>query len=203
MICRHSMNHETFVTHFKKTDPLVAGLISAHGEYQIPQRGDFFDALIRSILGQQVSTKAAQAVYNKLLSRYNQILDPGILRLATQEELREVGISRQKYSYIVDLSEHFIEKQHIFESLDSASDQEVIESLTQIKGIGVWTAQMFLMFTLGRLDVFPIDDLGIRHAMYKLYDLPKDSPRKLLIQKSEPWTPYRSVACWHLWKSLH
>jgi DNA-3-methyladenine glycosylase II len=185
------MTHNTFLKHFDETDPAIAALLRQFGEYHIPERSDYFEALLRSIMGQQVSVKAAQAVYDKLCARYNDVLDPGILRDATQEELREAGISRQKASYINDLSDKFL------------SDPEKFESLTSIKGIGVWTAQMFLMFTLRRLDVFPVLDLGIRNAMIKLYSWDKETKHVVYNDYSERWAPYRSVACWYLWKSLH
>lgn len=198
------MNHAQFLKHFRTVDPKISALLEKFGEYQIPQRDDYFIALVRAIMGQQVSVKAAQAVYDKLEARYNGILDPGILMKATQEELRECGISRQKYGYVVDLSTKFVEQSELFDGLDSMPDEEVIVALTSIKGIGVWTAQMFLMFTLGRLDVFPIDDLGIRTAMANEYGFERDVVKKdRYIKLSEPWAPYRSVACWYLWKSLH
>ena len=197
------INPEDYNNHFKSADPKIHDLIASLGSMQLPIVRDYYDALIRAIVGQQVSTKAAQAVYDKLLSRYNSILDPGILKEASQEELREAGISRQKHKYIVDLSTHFVEKPEIFEKLETLEDDRVIESLTAIKGIGVWTAQMFLMFTLRRMDVFPVDDLGIRTAMAKLYDFDRDAtPKKLYLELSQPWAPYRSVASWYLWESL-
>lgn len=197
------INPEDYTSHFKTADPKIHDLISNLGRMQFPIVRDYYDALIRAIVGQQVSTKAAQAVYEKLLSRYNSILDPGILKASTQEELREAGISRQKHKYIVDLSTHFVEKPEIFEKLEKLDDDRVIESLTSIKGIGVWTAQMFLMFTLRRMDVFPADDLGIRTAMAKLYNFDRDAtPKKLYVELSQPWAPYRSVASWYLWESL-
>jgi DNA-3-methyladenine glycosylase II len=198
------MNHASFVSHFEKSDPTIAALLLKFGEYEIPQRGDYYNALIRSIVGQQVSVKAAQSVFEKLEARYNGILDPGILAQSTQEELRECGISRQKYSYIVDLSDKFMNQTELFEDLVNMQDEEVITALTSVKGIGVWTAQMFLMFTLARLDVFPVDDLAIRTAMAKQFGFKRDEVKRAKYHKlSEPWAPYRSVACWYLWKSLH
>lgn len=198
------MNHASFVAHFKKSDPTIAALLIKFGEYEIPQRDDYFNALIRAIVGQQVSVKAAQSVFEKLVARNNGILDPSILAKSTQEELRECGISRQKYSYIVDLSEKFMNQTELFQELANMRNEEVITALTSVKGIGVWTAQMFLMFTLGRLDVFPVDDLAIRTAMANEFGFERDEVKKERYHKlSEPWTPYRSVACWYLWKSLH
>ena len=198
------MNHASFVAHFRKSDPKIAALLEKFGEHELPKRDDYFVALVRAIVGQQVSVKAAQSVFDKLVARNNGILDPGILAKTTLEELRECGISRQKYSYIIDLSEKFMTQTEIFEGLSELSDEEIIASLTSIKGIGVWTAQMFLMFTLGRLDVFPVDDLAIRQAMANEFGFERDAVKKAKYHKlSEPWIPYRSVACWYLWKSLH
>ena len=198
------MSHASFVEHFKKSDTKIAALIEKFGEHKLPKRDDYFIALVRAIVGQQVSVKAAQSVFDKLLTRNNGILGPGILAKTTQEELRECGISRQKHSYIIDLSEKFMTQTEIFEGLSELPDEEIIVALTSIKGIGVWTAQMFLMFTLGRLDVFPVGDLAIRQAMANEFGFERDAVKKSKYHKlSEPWAPYRSVACWYLWKSLH
>jgi DNA-3-methyladenine glycosylase II len=197
------MSHEKYVLHFNAVDPVIANMLTQYGKYEIPTRTDHFDALIRAIVGQQVSVKAADTVYGRLVARYNGILDPSILRNESKEDLREVGISRQKASYINDLSVQFLDRSEIFENLEDQTDLEIITALTSIKGIGVWTAQMFLMFTLGRLDVFPIDDLAIRKAMTKLYDLPKETKYPAYTKIAESWAPYRSVACWYLWLSLH
>jgi DNA-3-methyladenine glycosylase II len=197
------MNHSSFIEHFEKVDSEIAGLINNHGEIHLPVRVDYYEALLRSIIGQQVSVKAADSVYAKLRARYNDILDPSILRDASKEELREAGISRQKAGYINDLSDKFLTDTARFERLHKLGDQEVIDSLTTIKGIGVWTAQMFLMFTLRRLDVFPVDDLAIRNAMIGIYGWKKEKKRPEFTKYAECWAPYRSVACWYLWKSLH
>ncbi len=197
------MSHEKYVRHFSEVDPVISTMLSEYGKYEIPTRTDHFDALIRAIVGQQVSVKAADTVYARLVARYNGILDPSILRNESKEDLREVGISRQKSSYINDLSVQFMDRSEIFENLEDQSDQEIIAALTSIKGIGVWTAQMFLMFTLGRLDVFPVDDLAIRKAMARLYDLPQETKHAEYTNIAQAWAPYRSVACWYLWRSLH
>lgn len=197
------MTHKKFLQHFSNTDPNIHALLGQFGEYEIPSRTDHFDALIRAIVGQQVSVKAAESVYGRLVDRYNGILEPAVLRNESREDLREVGIIRQKASYINDLSAQFVDNSEMFEKLEGQSDQEIITALTSIKGIGVWTAQMFLMFTLGRLDVFPVDDLAIRKAMEIIYQLPADTAYKDYAELAAPWAPYRSVACWYLWKSLH
>ncbi len=197
------MSHEKYIRHFSEVDPVISTMLSEYGKYEIPTRTDHFDALIRAIVGQQVSVRAADTVYARLVARYNGILDPSILRNESKEDLREVGISRQKSSYINDLSVQFMDRSEIFENLEDQSDQEIIAALTSIKGIGVWTAQMFLMFTLGRLDVFPVDDLAIRKAMARLYDLPQETKHAEYTNIAQAWAPYRSVACWYLWRSLH
>src|SRR5262249_51818122 len=118
------------------------------------------------------------------------------------EQLRALGLSRSKGSYIHDLAEHFVRDAAVFDHLDRLPDADVIAELTRVKGIGIWTAQMFLMFTLGRLDVFAPDDVGLQRAIVQLYDLPAVPPRAELEALADRWRPYRTVACWHLWQSL-
>ena len=197
------MSHTKFLQHFSATDPNIHALLEQFGKYEIPSRKDHFDALIRAIVGQQVSVKAAQTVYERLVDRYNGVLEPAVLRNESREDLREVGISRQKAGYINDLSVQFMDRSEMFENLEDQSDQEIIVALTSIKGIGVWTAQMFLMFTLGRLDVFPVDDLAIRKSMAIIYKLPEGTTHAQYVEISQAWAPFKSVACWYLWKSLH
>ncbi len=130
-------------------------------------------------------------------------MDPVRIAKLTQEQSREIGLSGQKYKYIHDLAEHFVRDSMVFNHLDTLSDEEVITELTKVKGIGVWTAQMFLMFTLVRPDVFAPDDRGLQLAVQRLYDLPDVPPRSELEQIAAKWAPYRTVASWHLWHSLN
>jgi len=186
--------------HLARADPVMRALIETEGP--LPEgpdpRGrpaDLYGSLVRSIAGQQLSVKAAAAIWNRLVARYDgrtptpqEILDDD------PEELRQAaGFSRAKVSYLRSLAEHVEAGDLDLASLTSQSDDEVIARLTEVKGIGVWTAQMFLMFTLHRPDVFPEADLGVRNAIARLYDAPPDP---------EIWRPYRTRACLYLWRSL-
>jgi DNA-3-methyladenine glycosylase II len=120
----------------------------------------------------------------------------------SEEEVKTIGLSRQKLSYLKDLSDHFVDDPKVYNHLNKLSDEEVIEELTAIKGIGVWSAQMFLIFTLVRLDVFAPDDVGLKRAIKQIYGYDEVPNRDRLIEMAETWKPYQTVACWHLWKSL-
>jgi DNA-3-methyladenine glycosylase II len=120
----------------------------------------------------------------------------------TDDQVKYIGLSGQKARYLRDLAEHFVQDAAIFDHLESLSDDEVAAELTKVKGIGVWTAQMFLMFTLARPDVFAPDDLGLQNAIMKVYDLPERPTRAAAIERSELWRPYRTIACYHLWRTL-
>lgn len=163
-------------------------------------RTDYFHSLCRSIIGQQVSVAAASTIF----ARFENLteLDPKVVAGLTDEQARSIGLSRQKEGYLKDLASHFVNDPKVYNHLGELEDQEVIAELTEIKGIGVWTAQMFLMFTLGRLDVFAPDDLGLKRAMQKLYGWTHEPSRLEMETKAEEWKPYRTVACWHLWQSL-
>lgn len=178
-------------------------LIKKAGPFQMKVRRDRFYALVSSILSQQISGKAAASIRARLLERLLPLkLSPESLGGLTKEDLRAVGISNQKATYVLDLAHRVASGQLQLERLGRMSDEKVIEHLIQVKGIGVWTAQMFLMFSLGRLDVFPHDDLGVRMALRNLYDL-DDLPDKHISHKiATPWRPYASIATWYCWRSL-
>lgn len=183
-----------------KLDPDMAALIRRNGPITHEPRTDFFESLAGSIISQQISVKAAAAI----LGRFEQAtgMDPVRIAALTQDQARTIGLSGQKYKYIHDLAEHFVRDSMVFNHLDTLSDDEVITELTKIKGIGVWTAQMFLMFTLVRPDVFAPDDRGLQLAVQKLYALPEVPARTELIDIAAKWSPYRTIASWHLWHSL-
>ena len=193
------------VSHLKKADPTMARLIAEVGpcKYEVKQFGTHFDALCRSIIYQQLSTKAAGTIHGRFLDLFpnRQPTAEAIGRLP-EETLRGVGLSRQKLNYLRDLAHRVHTGALPLDHLDELPDQEIIDYLVQVKGIGVWTAQMFLMFRLGRLDVLPDLDLGIRNAIKKAYRV-RGVPNGNRIQKlGAPWRPYASVACWYLWRSL-
>ena len=194
----------SFIAHLNDSDSLLASLVESIGPLSWPEPRPHFESLCRAIIGQQLSTKAAQTIF----SRFEEwIVAKGGFSatavLAMEERAyTEIGISQQKKNYLKALGESWSSKPEIFEHFDSMSDHQITTQLTQIKGIGPWTAQMFLMFTLRRPDVFAPGDLGIKKAMHKLYELPMASSDSVWTDKASAWSPYRSWACLYLWKSL-
>jgi len=182
----------------------MARLIHAIGPYKIVYREPDFTTLARSIVYQQVSGAAAATMLGRLTAaagRKEKLLPKKILALGA-EGMRPCGISRQKASYLMNLSELTLSKAIEFERLRDLENEEVITRLTQVKGIGVWTAQMFLMFALQRHDVLPTGDLGVRNAIWKAYQLETPPLPKEMELIAVPWRPYASVASWYLWRSL-
>lgn len=191
------------IEHLRKADRRMKRVIDAVGPFGLKFHRDRFQSLVRAIVWQQISGKAAQSIYNKLLLKLDGgRVVPETLAALSPEEFRTAGISPQKLSYLQDLSSRVLSRQVRLDKTGRMSDEAVIAELTQIKGVGEWTAQMFLIFTLGRTDVFPHADLGIRSAIKKLHGL-DDLPDKTLGHKlAKPWRPYASVASWYLWRSL-
>lgn len=187
-----------------RRDPVLAALIRKHGACGLAaaQRADHFSALVRAITGQQLSTKAASTIYARLVALMPAGVTPGALASLTDEQMRAVGMSRQKIAYFRDLASKALSGALPLDSLDEMSDDDVIAALTQVKGIGRWSAEMFLMFRLHRPDVLPVDDLGIVNAVKNVYRLRKRPTADRIRTIGEPWRPYRSVACWYLWRSL-
>ena len=215
------------VNHLKKSDPVMRRLIERIGPFRMHFETPEFHNLAEAIVYQQLNGKAAATIFERFTVLAGEPLTPeGILKL-TDEQLRSVGLSKQKSAYLKDLSAKTASGLLDFARLPEQSDNEVIEHLTQVKGIGVWTAQMFLMFSLKRENVLPTGDFGIRMAIFKHYldrkKMKKGSkaagkkpaaPKKARPQKiklptpeqmekiAKPWEPYRSIACWYLWRSL-
>jgi DNA-3-methyladenine glycosylase II len=193
------------VRHLKKSDPVMARVIADVGPCRFQRRefGSYFDALCRAIVYQQLSTKAATTIHNRFLDLFpDRHPVPDAVLALDVSRLRGVGLSTQKTSYIRDLAEKVHTGVLPLDHLDELPDQEIIDYLVQVKGIGVWTAQMFLMFQLGRLDVLPDLDLGIRNAIKKAYRVRGVPNPKRIARIGEPWRPYASIACWYLWRSL-
>ena len=193
------------VSYLKKADPTMARLIAEIGpcRYEVKNFGTHFDALCRSIIYQQLSTKAAGTIHGRFLDLFpNRHPTPESLLAISEDKLRGVGLSRQKLNYLRDLASRVHSGALPLDHLDELPDQEIIDYLVQVKGIGVWTAQMFLMFRLGRLDVLPVLDLGIRNAIKKAYRVRGVPTPKRMQKLGAPWSPYASVACWYLWRSL-
>lgn len=167
--------------------------------------GDLYHDLIRSIVFQQLSGKAASTIFGRFLQLFPDAYPyPESIEALTIEELRGVGLSRQKATYIQNVADFFVNEKIKEDYWSDKSDKEIIDFLTQIKGVGKWTVQMILMFSLQRPDVFPVDDLGIQKGIIKLYDV-KEKGRELkkrMVEIAEPWRPYRTYASWFLWRSL-
>ena len=188
-----------------RRDPVIGELIRRHGSCGLAraQHADPFRALIRAIISQQLSTKAARTIF----ARFEALFESGFpapaqVRALSDEWLRRCGLSSQKLRYLRDLCDRVEDGSLPLAALDHMSDEEVIQALTQVKGIGRWTAEMFLMFRLHRPDVLPVGDLGIVKAVQKNYGLRKTPTPERLVRLGESWRPYRSVACWYLWASL-
>jgi len=183
-------------------DEHLGAIIDVIGILEPTTQKDPFKALVTSILSQQLSSKASSTIQGRLEDLIDNKYVPAHLAQFSQEELRSVGVSRQKFGYIHDLCQRFIAEPDFFNNLDDKEDAEILEQLTQVKGIGVWTAQMFLMFSLGRLDVFAPDDVGLQNALRKIHNLEGKVAKKVWITLAEPWMPYRSVASRYLWRGL-
>lgn len=189
-----------------RRDPVLAGIMRKIGPCRLidARAGrDPFVAVIQAIVSQQLSTKAADTIFRRFLALFpNNVPTAGEVLAAPETTLRGVGFSRQKISYLRDLSTKVSEGTVLFERLPSLHDEGVIESLVQVKGIGRWSAEMFLIFQLRRPDVWPVDDLGIRKAVQQAYRLRTLPSRERLQRLGEAWRPYRSIASWYLWASL-
>ena len=197
------------LAHLKRSDPVLAALIAAVGPLPNARDGrphpdDHYGALVRSITGQQLSVRAASAIYARLLARFeDRPPTPAEILADEPEELRAAaGLSRAKVSFLRSLAEHVISGDLQLELLDALPDEAVIAELVAVKGLGLWTAQMFLMFHLGRPDVLPTGDLGIRRAMERAYGLSELPSPPQMEALAEPWRPHRTLACRYLWRSL-
>ncbi len=188
-----------------RRDPVLRDLMRAHGPCGLGarQHTDPFKALIRAIISQQLSTKAAATIAARFEALFDAFPTPSQVVAVPDERLRGVGLSSQKVGYLRDLSRRIEEGLLPMEALDRMDDEAVVERLTQVKGIGRWTAEMFLMFRLQRPDVLPVGDLGIVKAVQRAYKLRKAPTADRLTRIGEAWRPYRSVACWYLWASLN
>lgn len=193
----------TALRHLRRSDPVMRRIVSEVGPFTLKPERNRFSMLVRSIISQQISTSAARSIRLRLEQLVAPAkISPESLVGLDETALRSVGLSPQKTAYISDLAKKALDGHLELRTIGRCSDEAVIERLTQVKGIGRWTAQMFLIFALGRLDVFPEADLGIRMAIRNLYGLPDlpDSTTGHTIAKS--WRPYATVASWYCWRSL-
>ncbi|HEY9515164.1 MAG TPA: hypothetical protein VIQ74_05725 [Gemmatimonadaceae bacterium] len=193
------------VSHLRRADPVLAGVIERVGpcRFRVENAGSHFDAMVRAIVYQQLSGGAASTIHARLLALFGGATPEPALLLATADEvLRGVGLSRQKIAYMKDLASRVGSGDVPLHSLDELEDQAIIDTLTRVKGVGVWTAQMFLMFRLGRPNVLPDLDLGVRKAIQRAYRT-RGLPSSERVRKiGRPWAPYCTIASWYLWRSL-
>ena len=197
--------HPSYLEHLKKCDPVLARLIETHPAPTFEKHTNYYQELVDSIISQQLSVKAARTIEGRFKELFGgtfpspqQILEKDV------ETLRGVGLSRPKARYIQDLAQNILDGVVKFDELDSLTNQAIIDELTKVKGIGEWTVHMFLMFCMGRLDVLPTGDLGIRNGIAKLYDLDHvPTPDEVTdIAVNRGWHPYESAASWYIWQSL-
>lgn len=186
-------------------DPILKNLIESCAPPTFRKPNGLYPDLIRSIVGQQLSGKAAETIHRRFLELFKDG-KPHAKKILNMEfeQLRSVGLSRQKTSYIINVSEFFLEEKIENSDLENMEDEAIIDYLTQIKGVGRWTVEMILMFSLLRTDVLPLDDLGIRNGMIGQYNIPEKGKalKKRMVEIADPWRPYRSYACWYMWRSL-
>jgi DNA-3-methyladenine glycosylase II len=190
--------------HLSRVDPVMARIIAEIGPCRIELRSERFAALARAIIFQQLAGAAARAIHDRFVALYPDVAFPTpALVLATPDaNLRAVGLSAKKVLYIKDLARHIADGLLNFHRFARMNDDEIIADLTRVHGIGRWTAEMFLMFNLGRPDVLPVDDLGVRNAIVRAYRMRKAPTPKRLREFGSRWRPYRTVAAWYLWRSL-
>ena len=189
-----------------KADPKLSLIIKRIGRCELHAVAprDAFEALCMSIASQQLSVKAAATIFGRFCDLFpNRKVSPEVVMTLTDDQIRAVGFSRPKASFIKDLAARVLDGRLDLKGLKRHPDDEVMRQLVAVKGIGRWTAEIFLMFRLGRMDIFPADDLGLMNAVHRAYGMRKRPDAKKLRKMGESWSPYRSVAAWYLWQSLN
>lgn len=196
------MSHKKAIKFLKK-DPKFAKIIKQVGDYNVKITKNRYQSLVEAIIAQQLSGSAAKSILKKFKNLYKTKFPKPIEVIKTSDsKLCSVGLSKMKASYIKDLSKKIEENQLNMRKISSQSDEYIIEHLTSVRGIGRWTAEMFLIFSLGRLDVLPVGDLGLKKGIQLMYSFNKLPNEKEIEKLAETWRPYRTVATWYLWKSL-
>jgi len=184
-----------------RRDPILRNLIKTYPDAALGGRGDAFQTLARSIVGQQISVKAAQSIWNRF-AECSGAVTPQAVAALKPEQMRACGLSAGKTRYLHDLAAHFASGSVQPHRWPEMTDEEIIEDLVRVKGIGRWSVEMFLIFHLMRPDVFPVDDLGLRRAMERLYNRGRALDKKRMRKIGAAWSPWSSVATWYLWRSL-
>jgi len=183
-------------------DPTLQKLINTIGDIEVETRPNFFESLIRSIIGQQISVQAADSIFQRLVKLTNNELKAETLANMTTQELRSAGLSSPKINYIHDLTQHITTGKLNLVSLSQFDNQTVLKELTKVKGIGKWTAEMFLIFSLGRMDVLAIDDIGLQRGAKWLYQVEQSKRKDILIKKKPIWQPHLTLASFYLWEAV-
>jgi DNA-3-methyladenine glycosylase II len=189
------------IAHLKKSDKRLAAIIKSHKGDSLQLKGDGFKTLARAICGQQISVRAADSVWKKFVTAVKKVTPENVAN-TDATILRPCGFSERKVIYLHALANHFLENQKTIKHWPKMSDEDILKELTSIKGIGRWTAEMFLIFGLGRPDIFPVDDLGVLKGIYRHYNGGKPLPLKKVLAIGETWRPYRSVGTWYMWRAL-
>lgn len=198
-----SSTRSSAIAHLRNSDRVLRRVIDTAGPFTLKLERKRFATLVRSIISQQISTGAARSIRKRLEALVAPLeLDEHSIGRLSQEDFRSVGVSPQKARYLADLAHRVSSGEVRLNHIGRLANEAVINELIQVKGIGRWTAQMFLIFSLGRLDVFPYDDLGIRTAIRDLYDLGDLPDKSQCLEIARPWAPYESVASWYCWRSI-
>ena len=199
-------DREEAVAHLRRADPILARVIDSIGPFTLETRGGSFPSLARAIFFQQLAGPAARAIMKRVLDLLGtddaRFFAPAEFLAASDDDLRAAGLSRQKLAYLRDLAEKFASGQLRDDEFGNLDDEEVIGRVASVKGIGRWTAEMFLIFSLGRPDVLPVDDLGVRRGFQQVYGLDGLASPEQMRSIAEPWRPFRSVGTWYMWRSL-
>ena len=190
------------IHHLRTNDPVLSAIIEQVGEYGIQFRPADFETLVKSIVFQQLSGRVANVIFGRLSAAVKGVVTPESVLKLRPSRMRSLGLSTQKVAYIRDLARHTRSGKVVFQDLAALADDEVIQRLTEVKGIGVWTAHMFLMFALQRTDILPTGDLGLRNAIRKAYHLEALPTAEEMERMAGRWRPYCTVASWYLWRSL-
>ena len=200
----NSIEIENGINHIYSNDKKLAQVIDAVVSCNLKPKRDYYHALLRAIIGQQLSTVVADVIQERFFSFFNYKPLPEKILSTPDQRLRNLGLSWAKVKYVKDLSNNIVAKEIHFRGINKMSDDEIIAEFTKVKGIGIWTIHMFLIFTLGRLNVLPVSDLGIRKAAKLTYNLRKlpNEERLRKLSKQNGWGPYNSIASWYLWKSI-
>jgi len=188
---------------FLKKDPKFAKIIMQVGDYNVKITKNRYQSLVEAIISQQLSGSAANSIIKKFRNLYkSKFPKPRDVIKTSDSKLRTTGLSKMKIVYIKELSKKIESKELNMRKISTQSDEQVIEVLTDVKGIGRWTAEMFLIFSLGRLDILPVGDLGLKKGIQSMYSLKELPEKEQIEQLAESWKPYRTVATWYIWKSL-